>query len=89
VRVSAGQLGYVFGAFLISLLVGLVATMLGRVFGVRLRNRYLVGGTLAILMSFVGGVNALSLLGALLAVVVLCGWLTGEQILSTSRRERR
>jgi hypothetical protein len=87
--VSAAQLAYLFGAFLISLLVGLVATMLGRAFRVRRRNRYIAGGALAILSSLVGGAYALSLLGALLAIAVLYAWFATEQMLSTSKDRGR
>jgi hypothetical protein len=77
--VSATQLGYLFGTFLISLLVGFVATIVGQAFRVGRRSRFLVGAALAILGSFVGGASALSLLGGLLAVAALYGWLITEQ----------
>jgi len=76
---SATQLGYVFGTFLISLLVGLAAIIVGQAFRVGRRTRFLAGGALAILGSFAGGASALSLLGGLLAVAALYGWLITEQ----------
>jgi hypothetical protein len=68
---TAGQFGFMVGAFLMSLLTGIVTVMIGRAIKARLIARYVVACGLAVVLAGLPDGNNLALVGGLLAVGVL------------------